>query len=407
LPRVVPRFYSRAEDVQKSDHKKSDKKLNSRTIKPEILYIVAANEPWKFFGDICRSLHGRTYNFTFLFLHQAESEIAAELKESGVPCYHLRFSKRLHVPAAIQRIFQFCRKRHYDLVHTHFMNACLSGLPGSGLAGVKIRIHTRHHSSPHPYSGRPRRQLLYDQINNRLSTAIVAPCADVRRRLMEEGVPPDRIELIHHGFDLDAFCNVPEERVRGIAEKYGICRGGPIIGASARFIPTKGVQYVVEAFRRLLPAYPKAQLVLANARGEFAGVREGISRLPPGSHVEIPYETDIFALYRLFHVFVHVPVAGWVEGFGQVYVEAMAAGIPAIFTRAGIAHELLRHGENAWVVDYEDPNQICEGMLTLLSDDALRSRLAGQARDDVEQKFGLDQHVAHLADFYDRLLGVH
>jgi glycosyltransferase involved in cell wall biosynthesis len=386
--------------------RQGEEKLDRGTAKPELLYIVAGTEPWKFFGEICRSLHGRRFNFTFLFLHPDESLIAGELRETGVPYHHIRFTSRLHLPGAMCKIFQFCRRQHYDLVHTHFMNACLSGLTGSRFAGVKIRIHTRHHSSPHSYSGRLRRQLLYDQINNRSSTAIIAPCADVRRRLIEEGVSPDRIELIHHGFDLNAFCNVPEERIRSVAQKYGIRLEGPVIGASARFIPTKGVQHIVEAFRRLLPAYPKAQLVLANARGEFADVRAGISQLPPGSHVEVPYELDNFALYRLFNVFVHVPVAGWVEGFGQVYVEAMAAGIPSIFTKAGIAHELLRHGENAWVVDYEDPGQIHQALLVLLSDPGLRSRLARQARSDVVQEFGHHQHVARLASFYDRLLGV-
>ena len=323
-----------------------------------------------------------------------------------MPCQHIRFSKRSQVPAAMRKIVQFCRGRRFDLVHTHFVNACLAGLPGSRLAGVKIRIHTRHHCSPHPYSGRVRRQAFYDQINNRFSTAMIAPCDSVRQRLMDEGVPPDRIELIHHGFDLDAFRQVPAHRIERLAEQYGIRRDGPVIGASARFVRTKGVQHIVEAFRRLLSAYPNAQLVLANARGELAEVRAGLSLLPPGSYLEIPYEIDNFALYHLFDVFAHTPVAGWVEGFGQVYVEAMAAGIPSIFTKAGVAHELLRHGENSWVVDYESPDQIHKALLALLSDPALGARLARQARADVEQEFGLDQHASRLANFYDRLLGM-
>jgi glycosyltransferase involved in cell wall biosynthesis len=377
----------------------------SKTAKPELLYIVASSEPWKFFGEICRALHGRRFNFTFLFLHPDESPIAGEIRTAGAPCHHIHFGNRSHLPRAMRQIFQFCRSRNYDLVHTHFMNACLPGLTGSRLAGTKLRVHTRHHSSPHPYSGRLRRQLLYDQINNRFSTAIIAPCLDVRRRLIEEGVNPDRIELIHHGFDLESFRNVSEDRVQQLVTKYGIRESRPIIGANARFIPTKGVQHIVEAFRRLLSAYPQAQLVLANARGEFSETRDALARLPAGSYVEIPYETDNCALYRLFDVFVHVPVAGWVEGFGQVYVEAMAAGIPSIFTKAGIAHELVRHDENAWVVGYEDPAQIHHALLALLSDQALCARLTARARTDVAE-FGMAQHVDRLASFYDRLLEI-
>src|SRR5256885_4070776 len=59
-------------------------------------------------------------------------------------------------------------------------------------------------------------------------------------------------------------------------------------------------------------------------------------RRPPRSTL-FPYTT----LFRskLLDVFVHAPIAPQVEAFGQVYVEAMAAGVPSVITRAGIRSE--------------------------------------------------------------------
>ncbi len=367
--------------------------------------MVATLQPWPFFEWICRELHGRRYNFTFLLMHHGESPLAAPLAALGVPFRHIRFRTRSDLPSAAWEIHRFCRGRRFDLVHTHFMNACLAGLSGSALAGIKIRVHTRHHGSPHPSSHRKRWELLFDAFNNRLSTGIIAPCEDVRRRLCDEGVKEDRVALIHHGFDVDAFRNVSAERVERIRLTYGIPAGPPVIGSLSRYIRPKGVESVVEAFRRLRETHPDARLVLANAWGQHAEtIRAGLARVPAGSYVEIPYEPDVFALYHVFDVFTFVPVAPHVEGFGQTYVEALAAGVPSIFTKAGVAHELIRHRENAWVVEHERADQIHEAMKALLDDSALRATLVRQGQQSMEA-FELKHHVAQLDRYYGRLIG--
>jgi glycosyltransferase involved in cell wall biosynthesis len=367
----------------------------------EILYIVAAGQPWKFLEWVCRELHGRNCNLTFLLLNKEDPPLAPWLRSAGIPYEHVPYTGKLDLPAAISRIYRFCRRRRFDLVHTHFMNACLAGLAGSRLAGVKTRVHTRHHGSPHPYSDRKPWELCYDDFNNRLSTHVVAPCEDVRRRLLEEGVDPRKVRLIHHGYDIAAFADVPEERVRRLREKYRIPAGEPVIGSMSRYIRLKGVEHMIEAFARLLETYPRACLVLANARGaNSVAVRSRIAKLPPGRCIQIGFEADVFALYRLFDIFVNVPVGARVEGFGQTYVEALAAGVPSIFTMAGVAHEFIVHGENALVVDYENPEAIHVAMRALLESRELRERLIQHGRRSVEQRFGLKAHTARLDELY-------
>ena len=369
-----------------------------------VLYIAWANQPWHFFEWICRLLPARNYSLAFLLMHAGESPLAPVLREAGVPYRQVRFRGRHDLPRAAWEVRRFCREERFDLVHAHFVNSCLAGLAGSLLAGMPIRVQTRHHSSHHRLSHRKLWEIPFDAINNALSTCVIAPCENVRRKLIEEGVPEGTATLIHHGYDLAHFRSVPAERVDRLRDRYGIPAGRPTVGVLSRFIRPKGVDHVVDAFRGLLRTHPEARLILANASGPWADeVRRRLARLPAGSYLEIPFEPDIFALYRLFDVYVFVPVGPAVEGFGQTYVEALAAGVPSIFTKAGVAHEIIRHGENAWVVDYENAGQIETGMRALLDDAALRERLIRCGRETVDPEFDIALHVERLDSLYRRL----
>src|SRR6185295_19908794 len=96
---------------------------------------------------------------------------------------------------------------------------------------------------------------------------------------------------------------------------------------------------------------------------------------PEKSFIEIRFENNIFALYKLFDVFVHTPIDEYAEAFGQTYVEALASGVPAIFTLSGIACDFVQHEKNAWVVPYKDSGKIVTAMNALLNDESLKANL--------------------------------
>ena len=77
---------------------------------------------------------------------------------------------------------------------------------------------------------------------------------------------------------------------------------------------------------------------------------------------------------------MHLPVTPGVEAWGQVYVEAMAAGVPLVCTRSGIGNELLVDGENCIVVNYRDADSTHEGLIRLASDSTLRLSLVENAK---------------------------
>ena len=128
---------------------------------------------------------------------------------------------------------------------------------------------------------------------------------------------------------------------------------------------------------------------------------EKLSELPADSYVEIYFEEDLFALFRLFDIFVHVPISPIREAFGQVYVDAMLSGLPTVITLSGIVHEYAKHKENAWVVDYQNSEQIAEGILALLNDKSFREKIAANGLASAKE-YSIQNKMLALEELYVR-----
>jgi len=370
-----------------------------------LVYLVSQPVRWVSFEWVAAGLNRELFDLSFLLLGKRPPPLAPHLEALGVTVQYLPYPGRFALLGAARVIAQYCRANTIDIIHAHFMDACLAGLLGARLAGVAVLLHTRHHAGPYPFYHRRPWGALFDRWNNRLSTAIIAPSEQARRSLIDhDGVTPDKVVLIHHGFDLAAFSGAGEADALRMRQKYGIGDDRPIVGVVARFERIKGVERVIGAFRRLLTSYPTARLILANARGRRSGkIRRLLATLPEGRYVEIPFEEQMPALYKTFDVLVHAPIHPSLEAFGQVYVEAMAVGIPCVCSIAGVAGEFVTDGKNAIVVDPDECDQIHDGVVRVLEDACLRERLITNARQSVESLFGVDLMLRSLEDLYIRL----
>ena len=170
---------------------------------------------------------------------------------------------------------------------------------------------------------------------------------------------------------------------------------------SQTLIELKGIQYIIPAFEMLLDKYPGALLVLANATGDYQNeIKKLLKKLPEKNYREIRFENNIFALYKLFDVFIHTPIEKYSEAFGQTYVEALASGIPSVFTLSGIANEFIEDRRNALVVPYKSSTAIYEAILLLLTDTNLASALIANGKNDVAEKFQLQKMISSLEELY-------
>lgn len=183
--------------------------------------------------------------------------------------------------------------------------------------------------------------------------------------------------LIENGVDSERF--FPGPRRPDLLERYGLQDRFVFISV-CRLLEKKGLDQAIRAFARLLPTAPDACYLLVGA-GPFEPELRRIAREEGVADRVIlagqVTEDELVAHYRLGDVFVmpNREVAnGDTEGFGLVFLEANACGLPVIAGRDGGSRDAVRDGENGLVVDGRSVAAI-EAAMRLLHDDASLRRI--------------------------------
>ncbi|MBK6836790.1 MAG: glycosyltransferase family 4 protein [Bacteroidetes bacterium] len=282
----------------------------------------------------------------------------------------------------------------------HLYKAAIFGSLISRVLLIK-RILTRHHAS-YNREYYPK-AVKYDSFVNRLSTDIVAISENCKNELLHyESVPLNKITVIYHGLNFDDIDNISIEDVDSLRAKYNLTKSDLVIGVISRYIHLKGIQYIIPAFEKLLKEYPNTRLVLANTVGDYSNKIKQLLKesLTENSYREINFENNLFALFRMFNVFVHVPINSSCEAFGQTYIESLACGVPSIFTLSGIASEFIVDQKNALVVPYMDSEAIFNGMKRLINESNISVAIASKGEEDVRNIFDIKSTVRKLENLY-------
>ncbi|MFY0651331.1 MAG: glycosyltransferase family 4 protein [Cyclobacteriaceae bacterium] len=368
-------------------------------MKSKVAYVISDVDRWMSFEWIRENLSAQNVDIYFYTLSSNRGFFDNYLAETNSPHHWIRCKGKLHIIKAIIILWAHFIKYRFDVVHCHFLNASICGLTAARMSGIKQRIYTRHHSTFHHLFAK--KGVFIDKYCNYLASEIVAISKVVKQVLIEyEGVRNNKIVMINHGFNFQVLRRVYPDRINAMKDKYSL-NSTSIVGVISRFIEWKGVQYIIPAFKKYLEKFPDAILILVNARGPYEpDILAKLKGLEPDSYRLIPFENDIFTLMQTFDYFVHVPVDSKVEAFGQVYVEALALGIPSVFTISGIAHEFIEHKSNAMIVEPKNHDAINEALIQLSQEPTLRQKISEQGVRDVTKQFDFEAMAKDLEHLY-------
>lgn len=165
----------------------------------------------------------------------------------------------------------------------------------------------------------------------------------------------------------------------------------------------KGIDTVIEAMPSLVSEFPGLRYIVVGEGPDRPRLENLADSLNLGNHVKFTgtvNEPELKEIYRQASVFV-LPSGG--EGFGIVYLEAMAYGLPVIAARAGGAPEVVLDGQTGLLVPYGDPEVASMAIRQILSDPALARRLGEAGRRRVKEKFTFPRFKERVVQILEKL----
>src|SRR5262245_16491469 len=323
-----------------------------------------------------------------------EGSLYRHLSAVGLLACPLRVRNSCDVLAGL-RLRRLVTSGRYDLVHFHTARAhALS--PWLAHSGAK-RVVTRRMDYP-LHKGRTTRILYTHSVD-----AVVAISGGVHAALLAAEVPATRIRLIPSGVDTIRFSQDPAARAQ-IRHVYGIGDHETVVLSVGALVERKGHGTLLQAAQQLKGQGLQLRYLVCGEGVLHTALQNEALRL--GLETEVRFTgfcSEIPRYLAAADLFVHVPL--W-EGLGVAVLEALAAGLPVVASRAGGISDLIHDQETGLLVPPRDAMALAAALRRLVQAPAWANTLgrAGQAR--ARTQFDVAVMAQHNAALYYELLEV-
>jgi glycosyltransferase involved in cell wall biosynthesis len=255
-------------------------------------------------------------------------------------------------------------------------------------------IRSRHKFTP--ISNNVRHRVLYKYLPHGIITA----SETLRQEFMVQfGVEPSKIATIPTGVDLDMF--QPGHSDGWIKTEFGFDAQCLVVGTVAFLRQEKGLQYLIQAAKRVLEEVPQAWFLIVGDGPEKEPLKRKIQELGLSKRVIMAgFRQDIPRILGALDVFV-LPSLG--EGTPQGVTQAFAMERPVVATAVGGVPEVVQDGINGFLVSPRDTTEMANCICKLLKDPALRDMFGKAGRKHVVEKYSSDGMLDKTEHFYKSL----
>lgn len=297
--------------------------------------------------------------------------------------------------------FRRVRRHAPVLVHAHFGPAALTALPLARWLGVPLvsTFHGYDASVADRFLVRANfsaaRYTLRKRVLQREGRLFLAVSQYVRDRIVARGFPPDRVRVHYIGVDRELFS--PDSSLQREA----------LVLFVASLTEQKGGLHLLRAMREVQTRHPAVKLVVIGdgpmraAMQDAARALRGVEFLgvqPPSVVKEWMNRATVFCVPSIR---AH---NGAEEGFGIVFAEAQAMGLPVVSFRTGGIGEAVADRETGLLAEAGREDELAAHITTLLDDGPVWKRMSDAARERVAAHFDLRVQTAALERLYDEVL---
>lgn len=199
--------------------------------------------------------------------------------------------------------------------------------------------------------------------------------------------------IVPPGVDTDRFVPLSDAQRRAAREKFGLADTDEVVLGISRLVPRKGFDTVIKAVAQLAPHRPHLRLVIASTGRDEDRLKKLAHELSaPVTFLGRVAHDDLPDLYGCADVFSMMCRNRWggleQEGFGIVFVEAAACGVPQIAGDSGGAAEAVEDGVTGFVMkDPTDAAGLAARLAQIFDNPELKQSMALASRKRAESEF--------------------
>lgn len=391
-------------------------RINVLWVIDHVCYDGSLHGGGRLFWNMLPKLQSDRVNVVACIL-RADEEIRELFADSPFPVRILDKSK--FDPTTLWTFLKIIKQEKIDVLHLHCYASSTFGRIGGLIAGVPSIIHDYDTEVYFPY---PSYLWLADRMLAPSTDGAMAASPMCKTFMMKHRrITEDRIRTMFHAIPAKKYLPVPEHRVNEAMDKLNISEDIPVIGTITKLGPQRGNEFLLQAFGEVVENMPNATLLLIYQVTYF-------HRLPSKEYVEIsdvdkqklvseledlsaelgitenvrfiPLLENIDALISVCDLLA-TPFQS--ERFSSVsLLEGMARGKPFVATRIGEQQEIIQDGSNGYLVSMDDPGEMANRIVGLLSDPAKLQQFSNAARSTAE-KYSVDANVEALMKWYEEL----
>ena len=317
---------------------------------------------------------------------------------------------------SLWEMWNFLRKEKPQIVHTHTPKAGIIGMLAARLAGVPHRLHTVAGLPLMEATGTKRKILNFvEKLTYSSATRVYPNSKGLYDFILQNNfTQSNKLKIIangsSNGINTTFFSSeqVTETERVTLREKLNIQPDDFVFVFVGRIVSDKGINELIKAFSELQaaennePAGIKLLLV--------GGLENDLDPLNPETLAEINQNKDIISVgfqqdVRSFFAIADALVfPSYREGFPNVVMQAGAMGLPSIVSDINGCNEIIIEGENGLIIPSKNVEKLKEKMLTLAKDKNLYTKLKGNSRRMIENRYEQSVVWNALLEEYEGLL---
>jgi glycosyltransferase involved in cell wall biosynthesis len=332
---------------------------------------------------------------------------AEQLESAGVEVFAARrhaarkgslLRNPVHAAIVFTKLYRLARRWRPDIVHFYLPGPYLIGAPVAMAASTPIKVMSRRSLSRYQLN-RPTVARIERFLHPRMD-AVTGNSRAVVDELIGEGVAEAKVKLIYNGVDVVGPIQDRSEARRALGLDDGALVGVII----ANLIPYKGHRDLIKGLSHVASHLPSGWRVLFAGRDH--GHRSELESLAASRGIEanIVFLAERSDIPRLLAAADFSLLTSKEEGFSNVILESMAAGLPMVATDVGGNSEAVIDEVTGFVVPASDPKAIGAAVWRLAHDPDLRRRLGEAGRQRVAEEFSMERCVDAYAELYRNLL---